>query len=286
MRRQKQLSACKNEIICTWETCKWCAFVHPLLQSSSNVLRKVLLCQTVQEHYVPPVSPAGVFPRCMLSCLTAVGLYPGCTCHPETVTPNPTTHFSAKCTSVSEHDIPEEQLSAWVKGGLFLPRLLRPHSSYPSAVSCICSFEEPLGRQDPAVIDSDAYFTFPSPTSPYCACSLGCGRRWTWQHFLHQRVGSGNALGNDLGLCLLLLWFLPSFWYHRVFTPEQLLTMLHARAIPTGFARLLAISQCWQLSDLPDSRPDQIQVSPKESAMLLPGHQIFSSQAAVLSLQG
>lgn len=62
--------------------------------------------------------------------------------------------------------------------------------------------------------------------------------------------------------------------------------MLHARATPTGFARLLAISQCWQLSDLPDSRPDQIQVSPKESAMFLPGHQIFSSQAAVLSLQG
>lgn len=149
-----------NRQWCVFSTTKLCRCPQKVYCLSSFCVRK-----EVQEHHMPPIYA------------TQRQLHPT-----QLPISQPNAHLS-------EHDLPEEQLSAWVRGGLFLPRLLQPYSSYLihmlsdtwcSAVSHICPVEEPLGSQDHAVIEPDVCFTFPSPTSPYCVCSLGWGRRWTW----------------------------------------------------------------------------------------------------------
>lgn len=194
MRRQKQLSACKNGIICAWEIRKrqWYEFLcipyYKVLQVSSKKCTsfRPFVSGNSAGTSCATCKPSRCFSHCMFRCLTAV-----CTqdAHATQRQLHPTQPpISQPNARLSEHDLPEKQLSAWVRGGLFLSRLLQPYSSYLihvlsntwcSAVSCICPVEEPLGSQDHAVIEPDVCFTFPSPTSPYCVCSLGWGRRWT-----------------------------------------------------------------------------------------------------------
>lgn len=78
-----------------------CILYYEVMQvSSRSVLPFLLLCQKRSAGASHATyKPSRCFSHCMLRCLTAVGLYPRCICHSETVTSNPTTHFSAKCTS-------------------------------------------------------------------------------------------------------------------------------------------------------------------------------------------
>lgn len=114
-------------------------------------------------------------------------------------------------------------------------------------------------------------------------------------------VGEGNRHGigfptsriGMMGMPLPITWvcflfapicFLFSDWLpqkHHPLGVSSPCTVLHARAISPGFAGVLTLSQCWLLlPDLSDSRSDQVQVSPKERASLMPGRcQNFSRQA-------
>lgn len=95
-------------------------------------------------------------------------------------------------------------------------------------------------------------------------------------------------------VCFLFspMCFLPSdyLWLPQKHYPlgvSSPCTVLHSRAISSGFAGVLTLSQCWLLlPDLSDSRPDQVQVSPKERASLMPGRcQNFSRQAGFYHLR-
>ena len=188
--------------------------------------------------------------------------------------------------------LPEKQLLTRVRDGIFLPRLLWPYSSYHTALSPKASacMKSPLKARDHTMMMSASpFWALPVPIS------------------LTAWVGEGDRHGIELptlrigmvGMSLPMTWvcfviapicFLPSVWLpqkHHLSGASSPCTVLHARAMPPGFAGVLTLSQHWLLLlDLSDSRSDQVQVSPKERATLMPGCcQNFSSQAVFYHLR-
>lgn len=139
------------------------------------------------------------------------------------------------------------------------------------------------------MMSASSFWALPVPIGP--ASWVGEGDRHGIG-FPTLRIGMVRMSLPMTWVCFLFapICFLPSVWLpqkHHPLGASSPRTALYARAMPPGFAGVLTLSQCWLLlSDLSDSRLDQVQVSPKERATLMPGcHQNFSSQAVFYHLR-